>query len=93
MKENLIPLVLLFLNLNLLSTGQAQIIQNGGFENGTSGWTLSGGAQVSGKANFFHTGSNYLWLGDDNGTDTAYQQISIPSNATAASPMAPQPKT
>jgi hypothetical protein len=64
---------------------QAELVVNGGFESGSSGWTLSGAAQVGAGAVYAHTGTHSLWLG---GTASesyqAYQSVQIPGNATAA---------
>lgn len=60
-------------------------ITNGDFETGTAApWVTSVGAIVSSVDGFAYLGSYYLWLGGDNGTDTAYQTITIPSSATSA---------
>ncbi|HSM88047.1 MAG TPA: Ig-like domain-containing protein, partial [Candidatus Limnocylindrales bacterium] len=65
-----------------------ELILNGGFENGTSTspWTLSTGVINNSTAEPAHTGSWDAWL-DGYGTthtDTAMQQVTIPSTATAA---------
>jgi formylglycine-generating enzyme required for sulfatase activity/GH25 family lysozyme M1 (1,4-beta-N-acetylmuramidase) len=65
------------------AAAQTELIQNGGFESGSTGWSLSG-PSIWSSFGFAHSGSYYLWLGDDNGTDTAYQTVTIPSGATAA---------
>ena len=64
---------------------QTELIVNGGFESGSTGWNLSGGAQASSYAGLAHSGSYYLWLGGAvNESDAAYQTITIPGTATAA---------
>lgn len=60
-------------------------ITNGNLESGSTGWTLSGGAVISTFGSLYHSATHYLWLGGDNGTDTAYIQTTIPSSATIAS--------
>jgi len=62
-----------------------ELISNGTFETGApSPWILSGGTLVTSHGSLAHNGSYYLWFGDDNGTDTAYQTITIPSGASVA---------
>lgn len=72
---------------NFTQTQQTSIT-NGGFESSWTSWVHSGGATIgsdgSGPNGSAHTGNNFLWLGGDNGTDTAYQDVPIPSTATAA---------
>jgi RHS repeat-associated protein len=63
---------------------QTSLIGNGNFESGTTPWVLSGGAIISSQASLYHSPTHYLWLGDDNGTDSAYQTVTIPANATTA---------
>jgi hypothetical protein len=63
---------------------QTQLIQNGGFDSGTSPWQLSGAATISGYGSLYHSSPDYLWLGGDTGTDGAYQTITIPSTISAA---------
>jgi hypothetical protein len=65
-----------------------ELIVNGGFENGTntSPWTLSAGVINNSASEPPHSGSWDAWL-DGTGTshtDTALQQVSIPSTVTAA---------
>jgi len=60
---------------------------NGGFENGQSPWVESStnGYQLIDPTRP-HTGTYSAWLGGyNNGTDTIYQTVTIPSNATSAS--------
>ena len=73
----------LLLGLKLSATAQTELIQNGGFESGSTPWALSS-PSVYNLYNYAHSGSYYLWLGGDNGTDTAYQTVTIPADATAA---------
>ncbi len=61
-----------------------QLISNGGFENGGSGWTesSSGGYEIVDTSKP-HTGTKSAYLcGYNNCTDSIYQTITIPSNAT-----------
>jgi hypothetical protein len=65
-----------------------ELIVNGGFENGTntSPWTLTAGVINNSASEPPHSGSWDAWL-DGNGTsttDTAMQQVTIPSGVTAA---------
>ncbi len=66
--------------------GCGESLSNGGFEIGTSPWvqTSSGGYQIVDTTRP-HTGSYSAYLGGYNrATDTIYQQVTIPSNATSA---------
>jgi len=59
---------------------------NGGFESGPTTWVQSstGGYQLI-DGTRPHTGAYSAYLGGyNNGTDTIYQQVSIPANATSA---------
>jgi Big-like domain-containing protein len=65
-----------------------ELMVNGGFENGTntSPWTLTAGVINNSSSEPAHTGAWDAWL-DGTGTshtDTAMQQVSIPSGVTAA---------
>ncbi len=89
MKRNLHLLLILHLFLVVLAEkpalAQTELITNGGFESGSAGWTLSGGVTANSSYGFARSGSYYLWLGGVvNEIDAAYQTITIPSNATAA---------
>lgn len=64
---------------------QSQLIQNGGFENGTSPWveSSSGGYQLIDTVNP-HTGSYSAFLGGyNNAKDSIYQTIQVPASATS----------
>lgn len=66
--------------------GCSNIIVNGGFESGTSPWVQSstGGYQLI-TTTRPRTGSYSAYLGGYNsGTDTIYQTVTIPANATSA---------
>lgn len=63
-----------------------QLLANPGFESGNVSWTATSGVITSSTSRPARTGSWKAWL---NGygtthTDYAYQQVTIPSNATAA---------
>ncbi|HVT45056.1 MAG TPA: S8 family peptidase [Thermoanaerobaculia bacterium] len=64
-----------------------QLLSNPGFESGNNGaWTITSGVITNSTSRTPHAGSWYAWLcgyGTSH-TDYAYQQISIPSGATAA---------
>lgn len=61
-----------------------ELISNGGFEGSASPWVLSGNAYWS-TGTYPHSGTGYLILGAyNNANGTAYQQITVPSNATSA---------
>lgn len=61
-----------------------ELIVNGGFESGTTGWTLAGPI-VKQNGSYPRSGSNYAILGEtDNTVDVMYQQFTIPANATSA---------
>jgi lysyl endopeptidase len=61
------------------------LIANSGFETGTASWTesASGGyAIITNDATTSHSGAWHTWLGGYNdGTDTIYQNVTIPSGA------------
>ncbi|MCA1594392.1 MAG: S8 family serine peptidase [Acidobacteria bacterium] len=64
----------------------SQLLANPGFESGNVSWTATSGVITNSTSRTPRTGSWYAWL-DGYGTthtDTLYQQVSIPSTATAA---------
>jgi hypothetical protein len=66
--------------------GAQQLIVNGGFENGSSPWTLTAGVLNNSTAEPPHSGAFDAWL-DGYGTthtDSATQTVTIPSTATTA---------
>src|SRR6184192_4269280 len=67
-------LILGFVSLSA-AWAQTELIVNGGFESGTSsGWSVSGEADVYSDYGFAYSGSYYLWLGGvTNEVDAAYQ--------------------
>jgi hypothetical protein len=64
----------------------AQLVGNGGFEDGTAPWTSSSGVITDSGGQSPHSGSRYAWL-DGYGsahTDTLAQDVSIPAGCDAA---------
>lgn len=62
-------------------TGGGSTFANGGFESGSSPWTLAGGAALTGSR--VHSGSAALSLGGtNNSTETATQSFTAPSSGT-----------
>jgi hypothetical protein len=64
----------------------SQLIQNGGFESGTTSWTATSGVITNDATQPAHSGSYKAWL-DGYGyahTDTLYQQVTIPATASTA---------
>ncbi|GJJ05431.1 hypothetical protein RugamoR64_59690 [Duganella rhizosphaerae] len=63
-----------------------QLIVNGGFESGASSWTATSGVISSDASQAAHAGAYKAWL-DGYGsahTDTLYQTVTIPADATSA---------
>jgi hypothetical protein len=63
-----------------------ELITNGGFESGASGWTATSGVITNATGEAAHAGSYKAWL-DGYGTattDTVVQSVTIPSTATSA---------
>ena len=80
-------LLSLFLGIcsSRIASAQTELILNGSFESGSTSWTLAGGAIVSSGGGLARSGAAYLWLGSvEDEVDFAYQAITIPANATAA---------
>ncbi|WP_181373187.1 Ig-like domain-containing protein [Massilia glaciei] len=68
------------------SVGTAsQLILNGGFESGSASWSATSGVITNDASQPARTGSYKAWLNGYGAshTDTAYQQIAIPSGATS----------
>ncbi len=69
------------------ATTCGETLANGGFEGGTTPWvqTSTNGYQLIDTTRP-HTGTHSAYLGGyNNGTDTIYQQVTIPATATSAS--------
>lgn len=61
-----------------------ELITNGGFETNTAPWFTSGTGFFYSNGAFPHSGTGYVIFGvNNNTTGQAYQQVSIPSTATA----------
>lgn len=73
-------------NFTVNPAGGQNLIVNGGFESGSSPWTLTAGVLNSSASEPPHSGSFDAWL-DGYGTthtDSAVQTVTIPSTATSA---------
>ncbi|WP_084467848.1 hypothetical protein [Actinokineospora inagensis] len=59
------------------------LVTNGGFESGTTGWTVTGGSVGNWTYYPAQAGSYYAWLGGNGAvnTDTVSQKITIPATA------------
>jgi hypothetical protein len=70
-----------------VSNGATQLVANGGFESGAASWTASSGVITSDATEAAHAGAWKAWLNGYGAvhTDTLYQQLAIPSTASAAS--------
>jgi Zn-dependent metalloprotease len=65
------------------ATTSNQLVSNGGFEGSASPWTLTSFLYVA-QGNYPHGGAGYIYGGTGNSvSQSAYQQIAIPSTATA----------
>jgi len=68
------------------TTTPTELITNGGFESGSTGWTASSGVITNLSGESAHAGTYYAWL-DGYGTattDTVVQSVAIPSTVTSA---------
>jgi hypothetical protein len=87
-----IILLYLFVAFSLPShlMAQTELITNGGFESGTTGWIPSGNFYASSSFPYPHSGSGYAYLSNPDGTSgnnlygTMYQAVTIPSATTTA---------
>jgi len=67
-----------------------ELIMNGGFESGSTGWVLSGNFYADSRFSYPHTGTGYAYLSNPDGTPgnnlvgTMYQTVTLPSAATSA---------
>ena len=68
---------------NIVST---QLINNGGFESGSTGWTATSGVITNDSTQAAHGGTYKAWLNGYGSAhvDSLYQQITIPSTSTSA---------
>ena len=74
------------LTVNASGGTATELITNGSFESGATGWTASSGVIGNATGESAHTGSNFAWL-DGYGTattDTLTQSVTIPSTASTA---------
>ncbi len=64
----------------------AQVISNGGFESGSTGWTATSGVIGAASGQSAHGGTSFAWL-DGYGsthTDTLAQTVTLPAGCTSA---------
>lgn len=68
------------------TTSSSQLLANPGFESGNVSWTTTSGVITNSTSRTAQAGSWYAWLCGYGSTltDSAYQQITIPSTATSA---------
>jgi hypothetical protein len=70
------------------TTGGVSVLLNGDFESGPTAWTemsTAGFELIYNDPSYSHSGNWYAWLGGyDGDTDTLFQNITIPADATAA---------
>jgi hypothetical protein len=73
-------------NFSVSNASALQLIVNGGFESGSSGWTQTSGVITSDSGEAAHAGSWKAWLDGYGSTHTDYvrQSVTIPANATSA---------
>ncbi len=69
---------------NVVTTGE--LMTNGGFETGTTGWSGSTGAIGTWSGQPAYQGTRYAWLGGNGSTNTEnlYQTVTIPNTAASA---------
>jgi hypothetical protein len=87
-----IILLYLFVPLSLPTylMAQTELITNGGFESGSSGWILSTNFYADSRFSYPHTGTGYAYLSNPDGTPgnnlygTMYQAVTIPPLTTTA---------
>ncbi len=75
------------LNVNSAGGGTTQLLQNPGFESGLPPWVQSNSFIVTADDSKAHAGTNFGWLGgyESPTTDSLYQQVAIPANASSVS--------
>lgn len=93
-KANLLLLIPIFLivfpNFSKVTAQIQERIQNGGFESGSSGWTVVGNFYANSYFGHPHSGSGYAYLSNPDGTlgnglyGDLYQSFYIPAGATSA---------
>lgn len=71
---------------NAATCTPAQVVSNGGFENGTSPWSSSSGVIATGGGQSAHSGSYFAWLNGygSSHTDTLSQSVTLPAGCSAA---------
>lgn len=86
-----IPFLILFIfSFVPVTSGQTELITNGGFESGSTGWVLSGDFYADSRFSNPHSGVGYAYLSNQDGTSgnnlfgNLYQAITIPSGSTSA---------
>ncbi|GAB3580479.1 M4 family metallopeptidase [Calidifontibacter terrae] len=64
-----------------------ELVTNGGFESGTTGWTGTAGPITNNSGQAAHAGSWKMWLGGNGTTanENESQSVTIPASATSAS--------
>src|SRR6266581_4253195 len=85
LRASAVTAILCFFSLST-AWAQTELMVNGGFESSTSsGWSVSGGADVYSDFGLAYSGTYYLWLGGIiSEVDAAYQTVTIPGSATVA---------
>ncbi|MCG2584818.1 Ig-like domain-containing protein [Massilia sp. TS11] len=70
--------------LSFSVSNSSQLVSNGGFESGTSGWTASSGVITNDATYAGHGGSWKAWLNGYGSahTDTLYQSLTLPATAS-----------
>lgn len=73
-------------NFTVNNSVSTQLILNSGFESGAASWTATSGVITNDATQAAHGGTYKAWLNGYGAahTDSLYQQITIPSNATSA---------
>ena len=87
-KQLFLILILVFVGWNI--NGQTQLISNGTFQSGSTGWTTSGNWHITNALTCYNNELGYAYAGDASGnavineTGDLKQTIIIPANATSA---------
>jgi len=72
------------------ASSQTELITNGGFESGSTGWSVNGDFYADSRFSYPHSGTGYAYLSNADGTygnnlgGTLEQTVTIPSSATSA---------